>query len=88
MQQPKTDGITVIQNEEVGVPALPMGDRYSMYDCLPKAKETLERVVDIRKSPKFIGKEPKDDVFKGGDIQSVKEVIALTSIGLYIDLSS
>ena len=53
---------------------------------LPKAKKTLERVVDIRKLPKFIGKEPKGDVFKGGE--SVKKVIVLTSIDLYIDLSS
>ena len=50
---------------------------------LPKAKKTLERVVDIRKLPKFIGKEPKDDVLKGGDMKIVEEKVVVPTFVLY-----
>ena len=50
---------------------------------LPKAKETLKRVVDIRKLPKFIGKEPKNDMFKGGDMKIVKEKVVVPTFVLY-----
>ena len=50
---------------------------------LPKAKETLKRVVDIRKLPKFIGKEPKNDMFKGGDMKIAEEKVVVPTFLLY-----